>query len=59
MSKYRVDYNSELDLYEVKETTKDGYPTVYVSEDREDCMLCKEYLDKIESYRIYRGVINL
>lgn len=52
MSKYRVDYNSELDLYEVKETTKDGCPSVYVSEDREDCMLCKEYLVKIESYRM-------
>nr|DAH65880.1 MAG TPA: hypothetical protein [Caudoviricetes sp.] len=52
MNKYRVDYNSELDLYEVKETTKDGCPSVYVSEDREDCMICKEYLDKIESYRM-------
>lgn len=51
MNKYRVDYNSELDLYEVKETTKDGCPSVYASKDREDCMLCKEFLDKIEEYR--------
>lgn len=56
MNKYRVDYNEELNLYEVKETTKRGEPTIYISEDREDSMLCKEYLDKIE---LLREVVKL
>lgn len=56
MNKYRVNYNEVTKLYEVKETTKEGSPTVYVSEDREDCMLCKEYLDKIESLKEECGI---
>lgn len=50
-NKYVVIYNEDFNFYEVRETTKEGEPTIYVSVDREDAMLCKEYLDAIEDYK--------
>ncbi|WP_211135413.1 hypothetical protein [Clostridium paraputrificum] len=50
-NKYIVIYDEYFNLYEVKETTKKETQIVYVSEDREEAMLCKEFLDRVEEYK--------
>lgn len=50
-SHYIISKCKETGMFEVIDTTMEGFPVVFINESIEECKECKMYLDEIEEYR--------